>query len=181
MNIQHNASLAGFSVEGKKLLRDGNVIFESPTAICEIARVDESLFVIVHPEDKKRQSDYAGTNLWALDLNGNVLWKAQNLNADTAASKRTDVHFYARLRVYDALAPKLICYVDDRYSPSIDAATGAPVDIYTGINWSNYSEAWPKAQRIQKEIEGSTFVNAERLWALKGQYVEPRNARYVFR
>ncbi|MFY9288784.1 MAG: hypothetical protein WAO98_09825 [Alphaproteobacteria bacterium] len=114
--------LDDFIVMGNVLSHGGKEIAKFPTPICQLARLNEHLFVILHPYPIEQQPDYAGSNLWALDLKGKVLWKAGSLN--TGAEKNAP-NCYAELYFFDVTDPKIFAISsDERISKIFDVATG---------------------------------------------------------
>lgn len=75
-----NFDTTPLSVRDNALLWNNKPIAEFPTAICELARVDEQILVVVDGDIDPPDMEYAGSNLWCVNLSGNLLWKAPQLN-----------------------------------------------------------------------------------------------------
>lgn len=77
---QHAATnLNHLTVDGSKLMVDGRIIAQTPTAIAELARLDNRIFVILDGDPNIQGEQYIGENLWCFDHAGTLLWKAENL------------------------------------------------------------------------------------------------------
>ncbi len=117
--------LSEFDVTGNIISRDGKEITRFPTPICQLARLNEYLFVVLHPYPADQQKEYAGTNLWALDMAGNILWKAENLNVDPQSRFLNN---YAEIYLFDVESPKVFAISsDERISAIFDIASGRKI------------------------------------------------------
>jgi hypothetical protein len=131
--------LDGFSVWENVLTCDGRKIAKFPTPICELARLDSTLFVILHPYPIEQQIDYAGENLWAVKFDGSVLWKAENLTGKLRPGNR--FNYYSGIKFIDQLAPKILTNTDDdRLCPVIDISTGKHIHSYRQVSGRNLSD-----------------------------------------
>lgn len=165
---QEDTRLDEFLVDGNQLLRHGKAIAAFPTAIAEIARLGEMVFVVLTTHDHLDDPVFAGTNLWALDLAGNVLWKARNLNDNPDQFDPLHPRSYSRLVIFDRSDPKLRCDTGER-GPSIRRVdTGGYVTTYPRINWKDYAQAMREVEAGQKAIRDSIFV-----WSRKFAPVSP--------
>ena len=151
---QHpETGLEGFDVRDNVLLHDGREIARFPTAICELARLNNQLFVVLHPYPIDEHPDYAGENLWSLNLSGRLLWKARNLNEGQWPSARS--RFYAGLRLFDIDEPKIsVGTGEDRLTPIINIHTGEHIP---------HDDQSPEAARIPKQVFAKSKIF---LWAL---------------
>lgn len=117
--------LVDLRINGSVLLRDGKEIAEFPTPVCQAARLNDDIFVILHPYPIDSHMDYAGTNLWSLNMNGDLNWKAPNLNGDCRAR---EPNFYAELYFFDVADPKIFTITaDERISAIFDVSTGRKI------------------------------------------------------
>jgi hypothetical protein len=121
--------LDDFGVDGCRLLHKGAELFRFPTPISSLARLGDVFFVILHPYPASKDRFYAGTNLWAISTNGEVLWKAPNLNP----RKLQDYSYYG-LIIYDHDAPKVRVQWDDRAGTVLDAFAGQPLPELLGVD-----------------------------------------------
>jgi hypothetical protein len=114
--------LNDFEVVANALLHKGREIARFPTPVCELARLGDQLFVVLHPFAPGDRA-YSGTNLWSVNLRGDLLWKAPDANAKRPSG---DPEFYRGVIIYNPVAPKLhVGMWDDRRITLLDAVTGA--------------------------------------------------------
>lgn len=124
-------SLDEFEVRGARLLRNGKQIAEFPTPICELARADERLFLVLHPYPIDENPEYAAQNLWCVDVNGTLLWKVQPIKPWPAqyASRR----YHRGLCLFRSEAPRIsIGSGNDRYDRYISIETGQEISSNPG-------------------------------------------------
>lgn len=167
---QEDTRLEEFSVDGNRLLRHGNAIASFPTPVAEIARLGERLFVVLTTHDHLDDPVYTGTNLWALDLAGNVLWKARNLNDNPDQLDPLHPRSYAYLVIFDRNDPKLRCHVDERGSSIHRVDTGGYVDPFPQINWKDYAQAIREFEAGQKAIRDTVFVRSRKFAPVSPEY-----------
>ncbi len=141
----YTTELEEFSVDENGLKRDGREIVKFATPICELARLNDKLFVVLHPYQSPRDRDFAGTNLLAIDLNGKLLWQARNLNpagivgverpASTAIESLP--HSYTNLTLFNKDEKPLIQAdtTNDRICPIIEVETGKEIGGLGSALW----------------------------------------------
>lgn len=126
VRTEHETGVEEFSVEDNVLKRNGQHIASFQTPVCELARLDDKLFVVLHPYPEKDNPEHAGTNLWALNLSGEVLWKAGNLNP--FVRQYGPPISYNGLKLFDDANPKiLIGTTDDYVNPILDPESGKAI------------------------------------------------------
>jgi hypothetical protein len=143
-----------FAVKGNDLFHKGVRIASFETLIRELARVGDQLFVIVDPDRQKKGLDYAGTNFSSIDLSGNTLWVAPNLNREVGRGS----FCYFQMRLFDQAAPKIHVIVDDHEHRYFDARTGARLLLDPKYDWKNYKVAWKQFTDDQDRITRSVFA-----------------------
>ncbi len=163
---QHEVRLDEFIIEGAKLLRNGVEIACFKTPIAEIARLNDHIFVVLAVPEPTRDPVYAGTNLWAIGLDGRVLWTAPNVNEGLAYNRNLPAS-YSNLRIFDKTDPKIICYVADRREVMLQAAIGKYVTNIKPIpmeKWkSSYQDAMREHDERVRHTEEATFVESLRI------------------
>lgn len=149
---------------------DGNIIYKNdteiarlPTAVAEIARLNTQLFVILSVSDPRADFAYAGSNLWSLDLDGNIMWRAPNLNTDPS-----DPFFhwkcYSDLRIFDKNNPKIDCFIDERRGAMFVCRTGEYVTDIEPVNWKqDIVKAYMERERLIQWVENEMFIESMRL------------------
>lgn len=164
-----------YSVSEYKLFRNGRLLATLPTNIAEIARLDDMLYVVLEVREPQRDFVFAGTNLWALDLDGKTVWKAPNVNSNIELASW--VLCYSNLRIYDRDNPKIKCYLDDRRWACIDARTGQFPEQLSSIDKKRWQTDYEGAMRQRDDYlekqEASMFLESLRLTV-----VYPNNPKY---
>lgn len=145
VRAEHETGVTEFSVEDNILKRDGSEIAKFATPISELARLDNKVFVVLHPYCLPLDKKYAGTNLLAIDLNGKLLWQARNLNpagivgverpASTAIESLP--HSYTNLTLFNKDEKPLIQAdtTNDRICPIIEVETGKEIGGLGSALW----------------------------------------------
>lgn len=123
LNQSTNAILGDVSISDRSVSRNGAIVFEFPTDIAEIARLEDKLFIVLSVPDPKADPQFAGTNLWCVSVDGKLLWKAQTLYNERD-DQRFQSYLYSDLWIYDRHAPKLHCNTSERTSRTLDINTG---------------------------------------------------------
>jgi len=149
------------------LTRMGKVIFDAPTNIAEIARMDDRIFIILTVPDPESDKHFAGTNLWCIDVNGRLIWKAQNLNQNRTDPHNSNAYMYSDLAIFDVSAPKIVCYVNERSSSILMADTGQYYIDPNPIDWSgNYNACYAESNsRIEQQAK-QVFIGSIKLRAV---------------
>ncbi|MFY9287935.1 MAG: hypothetical protein WAO98_05480 [Alphaproteobacteria bacterium] len=147
VRTKHETGLKEFSVEDNVLKCDGQEIARFLTPICELARLDDKIFVVLHPYLGKAQLEYAGTNLLALNMDGEVLWKARNLNPKPNELLPVS---YNDLKIFEYNGqPKLLAgTTHDHVNPIIDIEDGKEI--------GGLGSQWHEADILKSVIESST-------------------------
>jgi hypothetical protein len=157
------ARLDDFIIKGTAISRNGTQIATFASAVAEIARLDDRLYIILSVPDPYGDKDYAGTNLLCIGLDGHLIWRAPNLNEGVLARPWATVS-YSDLRFFDKEDPKIICYVDERRSAMRQADTGGCVTSIKPVDWKqNYIKAWKEHGERIREQEESVFLESLRL------------------
>ncbi len=145
------------------LFRDGKAIFEFPTEIAEVARLDDRVFVILAVPDPKADRHCAGTNLWCVDTDGHLLWKARDLNEKRTAPD-DEPRMYNDLRMFDRAAPKILCDVGERQSSAIWADTGRVYARPNEVDWTQpYKVARAQSEQLAEQEKSQMFLGSARL------------------
>jgi hypothetical protein len=160
-------SIGDVEVSDRALTRKGRVFFEAPTDIAEVARMDDKIFVVLTVPDPEADKTFAGTNLWCIDIEGRLLWKAQNLNQYRTDPHNSNAHMYSDLCIFDRLAPKIACYIDDKGGVTLMADTGKYYNDPNPIDWSaGYDKAYDEFNaRIVRRAK-LVFIGAMKLRAV---------------
>lgn len=153
-----SVSLADVTFDDKRVSRNGACIFEFPTNIAEIARLEDKIFIVLSVPDPKADPVFAGTNLWCIRVDGKLLWKAENLNAHTSGAPN-EVRVYSDLRIYDRESPKLELSFSERQHGPLEVATGLSYIDPRAVDWKQpYKIARKQYEDLCAEIDKSTFV-----------------------
>jgi hypothetical protein len=73
--------LEGYTVEGTRLYHDGGLLIDTPTDIAEIMMLNERIFLVLDGDPIVNGESYLGENIWCINTEGKLLWKAENLTA----------------------------------------------------------------------------------------------------
>ena len=122
---QHPATqLDQLSVDGATLMLNGHVIAETPTAIAEVARLDDRIFLVLDGDPKIDDEAYLGENLWCINHTGTLLWKAENLMQYNWSGRLTR-NAYRALRILGTDSYRLNPQtMEDRQVIYLDPASG---------------------------------------------------------
>lgn len=143
------------------VMRGDAIIFEAPSSVAECAVLDDRIFLVLAVNAPEKNLELAGTNLWCIDTNGQLIWKAPNLNRDDRYDSKYPHAFrtYYDLRIYDKEAPKLLLAANERGGAQLNIVTGQFPNEDPSIDWSQpYEIAWKEYLGIQKQIEAMTFI-----------------------
>lgn len=162
-----NKYIGDIDVGEKTLTRMGEVIFEAPTCIAEVARMDDWIFVVLTVPDPDSDKKFAGTNLWCLDAQGRLVWKAVNLNERRTDPHNSKAYMYSDLAIFDATSPKIVCDINERASAILMADTGQYYIDPDPIDWSgNYNECYAEYNARSERRGKQVFIGSMKLCAV---------------